>query len=293
MYELIQLTEHDYYIDCPAKLGLVRVSDGEAVLIDSGSDKDAGKKAWRILQEKGWILRAICNTHSHADHIGGNRFLQEKSGCPIYARGLEAVYAAAPILEPIGLYGGLPFKELRSKFLLAQESRVLPLTAETLPAGFRLLDLPGHCFEMAGFLTPDGTAYIADSVSSAETLEKYGVGYLWDLDASIRTLEELPEIGAARYVPSHAPVTEDIRPLAALNRDRLLALRAFILEACGEPVTFERLLKELFDRYGMAMNAQQYALIGSTLRSCLSSLCTAGALGFDFGGNEMRWQRKE
>ena len=45
MYELIQLTEHDYYIDCPAKIGLVKTGDDEAVLIDSGSDKDAGKRS--------------------------------------------------------------------------------------------------------------------------------------------------------------------------------------------------------------------------------------------------------
>ena len=293
MYELVPVTDRSFYIQSPSKSGLFRIGGSEVCLIDGGSHSDAAKKILRILADNQWTLKCVFNTHSHADHIGGNRFLQEKSGCPIYARGLEAVYAAAPILEPVGLYGGLPFKELRSKFLLAQESRVLPLTADVLPAGMRLLDLPGHCFEMTGFLTPDGTAYIADSVSSAETLEKYGVGYLWDPEASLRTLEGLPEIGAARYVPSHAPVTEDIRPLAALNRDKLLALRAFILEACGEPVTFEALLKALFDRYGMTMNAQQYALIGSTLRSCLSSLCTVGALGFDFWDNEMRWQRKE
>ena len=48
MYELIQLSEHDYYIDCPAKIGLIKASDNEVVLIDSGNDKDAGKKVCRI-----------------------------------------------------------------------------------------------------------------------------------------------------------------------------------------------------------------------------------------------------
>lgn len=76
MYELIQLTEHDYYIDCPAKIGLVKAADDEVFLIDSGNDKDAGKKIYRILESNKWKLKAIFNTHSHADHIGGNRFLQ-------------------------------------------------------------------------------------------------------------------------------------------------------------------------------------------------------------------------
>lgn len=78
MYELIQLTEHDYYIDCPAKIGLIRVSDDEVVLIDSGSDKDAGKKVYRILDSNKWKLRAIFNTHSHADHSAGNQLFARK-----------------------------------------------------------------------------------------------------------------------------------------------------------------------------------------------------------------------
>ena len=40
MYELIQLSEHDFYIDCPAKIGLVKTDVNEVVLIDSGNDKD-------------------------------------------------------------------------------------------------------------------------------------------------------------------------------------------------------------------------------------------------------------
>lgn len=292
MYELVQLTERDYYFDCPAKIGLVKTGESSAVLIDSGSDKDAGKKVHRALAEKGWELRAIYNTHSHADHTGGNRFLQEKTGCEIFARGMEQLYAAHPVLEPVGLYGGRPFGELRNKFLMAQESKVFPLTEEVLPAGMKMLDLPGHSFDMTGFVTQDGTAYIADCVFSEETLAKYGIVYLWDADAAARTLRRLQTLKAERFVPAHAPAVKDISELAALNLRAIEGLQAAIERLCAEPTAFEKLLKGLFDAYGQEMNVQQYALVGSTLRSCLSGLYERGRIGFEFRDNEMLWHFK-
>ena len=44
MYELIQITDKCYYIESPAKIGLVKTGESEVCLIDSGNDKDAGKK---------------------------------------------------------------------------------------------------------------------------------------------------------------------------------------------------------------------------------------------------------
>ena len=59
MFELIQVTESAYYIQCPAKIGLVRTGPDRAVLIDSGSGKDAGTKATKILDANGWRQAAI------------------------------------------------------------------------------------------------------------------------------------------------------------------------------------------------------------------------------------------
>ena len=82
MYELIQAAEHTYYIQCPAKMGLW-VPDGQhAVLIDSGNDKDAGRKVQKLLEAQGWALTAILNTHANADHNGGNALLQQRLGAP-------------------------------------------------------------------------------------------------------------------------------------------------------------------------------------------------------------------
>ena len=64
MYELIQVSDRSYYIQCPAKIGLVRLNDTDVCLIDSGNDKDAGRKVRQILDSNNWRLTAIYNTHS-------------------------------------------------------------------------------------------------------------------------------------------------------------------------------------------------------------------------------------
>ena len=53
MYELIQVSPRCYYLQSPAKIGLIRLEGQEACLIDSGSDKDAGRKVRQHLDANG------------------------------------------------------------------------------------------------------------------------------------------------------------------------------------------------------------------------------------------------
>ena len=133
MYELIQVSDSSYYVQSPAKIGLVKLNDKDVCLIDSGSDKDAGRKIRQILDANGWNLTAIYNTHSNADHIGGNKYLQGQTGCKIYANGIDCSVTNYPILKPAFLYGGFPPKALKHKFLLVPES-----SAENRPDVYRV-----------------------------------------------------------------------------------------------------------------------------------------------------------
>lgn len=291
MYELIQASERSFYIQCPAKIGLVRTGEDEVCLIDSGNDRDAGKKVRRILDARGWRLRAIYNTHAHADHIGGNSFLQAQTGCRIYAPGVEQCFARHTILEPATLYGGFPPKALRHKFLLAQQSDALPLTDDALPAGMAAIPLPGHSWDMVGYRTADGVVYLADCLSGAATLEKYQISFLVDVGAYLDTLQSVKAMEGRLFVPAHADAVEDIAPLAQANIDKVHEIADRIVELCEAPVSFETLLKRLFDACGLSMTFEQYALVGSTVRSYLAWLTENGRLRAVIEDNALLWMR--
>ena len=293
MYELNHIKGSSYYIQSPSKMGLVKLNDREVCLIDSGNDKDAGRKVRQLLDANGWRLTAIYNTHSNADHIGGNRYLQGQTKCRIYAPGIECDFTRHPVLEPAFLYGGFPPKDLRHKFLMAQVSDADDLTAAVLPEGFELLPLPGHFFDMVGFRTPDDVVYLADCLSSKETLDKYQIGFIYDVAAYLTTLEKVKELQAAVFVPAHAEVTEDIAPLAQYNIDKVHQIADHNAMLCGEPVIFEELLKKLFDDYALTLNFEQYVLVGSTVRSYLAWLKDTGRLTVSFEDNRLLWRKAE
>ena len=291
MYELIPVTENSYYVQSPAKIGLVKLGGAEVCLIDSGNDKDAGRKVRQILDAQGWKLTAIYNTHSNADHIGGNKYLQGQTGCRIYAPGIEQAFTQYPVLEPSFLYGGYPCKDLRHKFLMAQGSGAEPLTPGVLPEGFEIIPLPGHFFDMVGYRTPDGVVYLADCLSSRETLDKYQIGFIYDVAAYLDTLEKVKTLTARMFVPAHAPAAEEIADLAQYNIDKVWEIAGRILELCGEPLCFETILQRLFAAYQLTMDFQQYVLVGSTVRSYLSWLKDTGKLSAAFEDNLLLWRR--
>lgn len=293
MYELIQVLNSTYYINCPAKIGLYLDGDKGVYLIDSGNDKEAGRKVRQILDKNGWTLRAILCTHSHADHIGGCKYLKAQTGCKVYAPGVERDFTRHTLLEPALLYGGFPPKALRHKFLMAQESDADELASAELPEGFEIIPLPGHCFEMVGFRTPDDVVFIADCLSSRATLEKYRIGFIYDVQAYLDTLEKVKSLSGAFFVPAHAEACEDVSELAQYNIDTVNEIAGRIKSICTQPVNFEALLKRLFDEYALELSFEQYALVGSTVKSYLAWLMDKGQLKAKCESNLLLWEAAE
>lgn len=288
--ELINVGEKTYYIKNATNIGIYKVDTNNVYLIDTGNDKEAGKKILKIIDEQGWNVNGIITTHSNADHIGGNKIIQDRTNCIILAHNIEKCFAEYPILEPSFLYGGYPFKDIRNKFLLAKESVVTPIE-DNLPDGLEYFTLKGHFFDMIGVKTSDDIYFLADSLFSEETINKYHLFFIYDIKEYLNTLDYLNTLNGKLYIPSHCEATSDISSLIEMNKNKIQEIIGKIYNVCEKEITFEDILKYFFDEYNLIMNPNQYILVGSTIKSYLAYLSDEGKLSYEFKDNKMLWKQ--
>ena len=290
--ELVKVGERSYYIKNPTNIGIYKIDDDNVYLIDTGNDKDAGKKILKIIDEQGWKVKGIITTHSNADHIGGNKVIQDRTNCTILANNIEKSFTEYTILEPSFLYGGYPFKDIKNKFLFAKESIVTSIE-NNLPEGLEYFSLKGHFFDMIGIKTSDNVYFLADSLFSEETIKKYHLFFIYDVKEFLNTLDYLNTLDGKMYIPSHCEATNNISSLIELNRNKIHEIINKIYDICKEEITFEDILKNVFDEYNLIMNANQYVLLSSTIKSYLSYLYDEDKISYKFENNKMLWEQKK
>ncbi len=83
---------------------------------------------------------------------------------------------------------------------------------ESFPKEIEVIPLPGHFFDMVGFRMPDGVVFLADCISSRETLDKYAVSFIYDVGAYLETLDKVEQMEAVMFVPAHVDASADVKP---------------------------------------------------------------------------------
>ena len=292
MFELVKLTENDYYIESPTKIGVIKISQNEVILIDTGIDKSVGKRILSILNDNNLKLVAIFNTHSHADHIGGNNYLQNNTNCKIFASSKEYPSIVMPSYEPILLYGGFPINELKNHFFLAKTSNVRIINDEVINMyNIKMIELPGHTIGMVGFITKDNTFFLADAISNPQTLDKHKVWYTYNIENAFMSIETIKKISVDRYLPSHGEVVNSINDLSNLNIDYMNIIIDNLLNMLNKKMIFDDIMEMIFRNLDIEMNIKQYYLIGSTIKSYLSYLRNKKLIDIIIDDNKLYWSK--
>jgi len=294
--ELKKINERVYYIPNAANIGLIK--DGnKVILIDSGLDEGTGRKILRLLEEKNMQLSIIINTHSHADHCGGNQFIKKRTGALIYAPEIESEIISQPILEPLYLFSGAkPLESLQNKFLMAQASNVDYIIKGSERLSFNevkidIIPLPGHSPNQIGVLI-DKILFCADSIFSKEVLEKHKIPFFTDINKTKETLIFLRDSDYDYYVPSHAQPCKSISELATANLNTIINIEEQLLKLCNGKST-EDLTKELLDHYQIKINSvQQYFLMKTVVMAYLSYLNDDKKIKTSVQDNKLFWTSK-
>ena len=291
--DYVQVTENVGYIPGSVNMGVIR-NGGDVILVDTGLDKDNGRKTLRLLEENGLTLKAIINTHSHADHFGGNAYLTRNTGAQVYAPSVESGIIQNPLLEPIYLFHGAnPIRNLHNKFVLADPSPVDHIVESgklnLLGLELEIVSLPGHSFNQIG-VKYGNVLFCSDTVFSERVIDKYRIPVVQDVGNHLKSLEKLREMECNLFVPAHTKPTKNIKPLVDKNIETTNSIIEDIKGLLNEPKTSESVQSELGKLYGLDLSVvQQYYLIHMTIMAYLGYLYDTNQVEIKLEDNRLYW----
>lgn len=248
------------YFRGPATVGVLKGKTGW-ILIDSGVEADVPKKIIKALKAMDYLdevkISAVINTHAHADHCGGNKWVKANHQALIYASLGEKAYIENPYLEPHYLFSAESPKLLKNKFFQAEASvvdvaidfktSVIKESGVTTSVGsstavqidgidLTLVNIKGHSPDMMGILTSSGYFYCGDLLFTSAILEKHPLLFLHDYEQFCLAVNWVMTQKFSGVILTHGGYLEDHLPIARETLNRLETNLSVILDTIKMPV---------------------------------------------------------
>jgi glyoxylase-like metal-dependent hydrolase (beta-lactamase superfamily II) len=293
---VIQLTDRVGFMPGGVNIGVIRIDDEHAMLVDTGLNETNAKKALRTVREDlDSTVVAVLTTHAHADHFGGNATVVKRTGARVFAPEIDEAILRYPILQSVCLFAGAdPLDSLRNNFLLADASPVDQLmsngTLNIEGVELEVISLAGHSPNQVGILV-DGVLFCADVVLPETVLAKYKIPYLHSVSAHLTAIQIARQIDFKVAVPGHGPVLDDLSPLLDINAQLIRAVIDSILDLARDPVEASAILTEVLRRFEAPVSdASSYYLLHPTIYAFLSHLERQGALEHEVRNAQSLWR---
>jgi glyoxylase-like metal-dependent hydrolase (beta-lactamase superfamily II) len=273
---------NSYYCNGIFSIG-VYVQDKVAFLIDSGSDERSAKDAYEAIQELGYTIGAIINTHCHPDHCGGNSFFQKNvPTLKIFSAVAEKAFIEDPSVAPRCFCGGAaPFAGLKNKHIAPQNSSIVTDTItpyqdqviKILGTEFNIVTLQGHTPGMVGVITPDNVLYCGDALFGEETLCKHPILFYTDIEKTLETFKKLAALSVDTCVLYHGGVVHNLATVAKQHEEKILDTQAAIFSLLQqESLSIDILTQKIMQAYNIADNMVSFILTQTTIRAYLTHL---------------------
>ncbi len=283
MYTFKEVSKNIYLYRAHCNSVVFNYEANRVAVIDTGIDKAHAKKLKAATDEKGFEITHILNTHYHADHTGGNRYLCENTNAAVYLNGIEGDVIKNPILNIRLLTGGYPLKSQLNKFFLSEDQTRF---VDTLPQGIIRHSFPGHSLDMAVFELPGKVFCLGDLYVEEKIISKYKIIHLCDIKSHLNSLQKAKELDGALFIPSHGDAVDDINGVVDINIQSIEEMIASIKNICQTALNIDEILKNLFDRYNLNLDILQYTTCMTTLRSYLAYLVGRGEINCYFEDNK-------
>ena len=220
------------------------------VMIDTGMKFTDRETLMELLETEKIRVHSVILSHFHMDHAGNLRPIREKYGAHTYM----SYFASAMINNP-GMARAATFETsflsipLVGPYLSPTDHLIDPNTAELTVCGhqFGVISLPGHAVENMGFVTPDGVAYLSDTILSQDVLHAVRIPYCSQCAEDFAAKAKCRELQHKAYVLAHNGMVDSIRELAQENIDNMHQKIDMIEGLCHDYIHLERLTAKVME----------------------------------------------
>ena len=208
-------------VGATALIPFYRLTDTDIVLLDTGIAASDREGLTALLEEHGLRPKGILCSHAHYDHVGNAAYLRRRYGCPIAMPMIEAAICADATAFRAN-YETLTYGTIQSTFpeecflsdvLISPDAEHLDFCG----VRFGLLPLPGHSAGQMGFITPDGTAYLADCLLGPEQLQRFKLPTIMHIARDLTVMESLRSLRCPAYVLAHKTSVTELGPVIDAN----------------------------------------------------------------------------